>query len=351
MEEDRRRAPWLVSGPGGAVLGHHRRVRVHPSEGDHPELRIRLAAEPVSVSAARRFVTDGLLAWELDRLVDDATLCVSELAGNAALHSTATFMHVAVRRIGDAVRISVEDDGDVPAEAVLPRPSFPDPDDPGDLLLVDEATTGRGLAIVSILAREWGVDESERGKRVWADIDDGAGGHRVRPPRTPAEPAPAAPVSAGLPAGWVLVRLVGCPVRLSLRQDEHLDELIRELQLLGADRGNPRSAALALELQDLLSGPAHARHTGRRMAQQAAAAGLLRVDVEMAMPTEFSGEVRKLQRAVEAADVLCEDMRLLTLTSSADLRALRDWMTEQVTDQVERAAEPVSWDDWVAARG
>jgi len=348
VEEDRRRAPWLVSGPGGAVLGHHRRVRVHPSEGDHPELRIRLAAEPVSVSAARRFVTDGLLAWELDRLVDDATLCVSELAGNAALHSTATFMHVAVRRIGDAVRISVEDDGDVPAEAVLPRPSFPDPDDPGDLLLVDEATTGRGLAIVSILAREWGVDESERGKRVWADIDDGAGGHRVRPPRTPAEPAPAAPVSAGLPAGWVLVRLVGCPVRLSLRQDEHLDELVRELQLLGVDEDNSESAAIAEEIQGLLVSPTHARLTGRRAAERARDEHLEYVDVEMAMPRELGALVEHLQVAVTRADRLCEEGRLLTLSSPPELRTLRAWMTHEVMAQTAGGAAPTSWPDWLA---
>ena len=167
--------------------------------GDHPELRIQLAAEPVSVSAARRFVTDGLVAWRLDGLVDDAELCVSELASNAALHSTARFMHVAMRRTGDAVRISVEDDGVVPAAALLPRPSFPDPEDPGELLLEDEATTGRGLAIVSIVASDWGVDETERGKRVWADIDDADDGHGVRLPKTGA--APASGTTAGPTSG------------------------------------------------------------------------------------------------------------------------------------------------------
>ena len=107
---------------------------------------------------------------------------MSELASNAALHSTARFMHIAMRRTGDAVRISVEDDGVVPAAALLPRPSFPDPEDPGELLLEDEATTGRGLAIVSIVASDWGVDETERGKRVWANIDDADDGHGVRQP-------------------------------------------------------------------------------------------------------------------------------------------------------------------------
>ena len=106
----------------------------------------------------------------------------------------------------------------------------------------------------------------------------------------------------------MLVRLVGCP--RGQQQDEHLDELIRELQLIDADRENPRSRVLALELQGLLSGPAHARHTGRRLAQQAAEFGAEYLDVEMAMPPGFGAEVRKLDEAVKAADVLCEEMRL-----------------------------------------
>ena len=186
--------------------------------GENPELRIQLAAEPVSVSAARRFVADGLVAWRLDGLVDDAELCVSELASNAALHSTAGFMHVAMRRTGDAVRISVEDDGAVPAAALRPRPSFPDPENPGDLLLEDEATTGRGLAIVSIVASDWGVDETERGKRVWADIDNADDGHGVRQPKTSAAPRarprgrPLGRTTAGsLPAGcWCACPAARC---------------------------------------------------------------------------------------------------------------------------------------------
>jgi len=315
------------------------------------ELRIRFAADPASVSGARRFVADGLKSWGLGELVDDATLCVSELAGNAALHSASTFMKIAMRQLDDdegAVRISVEDDGATPAEAVLPRPGFPDLYD--DVLLEDEPTTGRGLAIVSILASDWGVDATERGKRIWVDITSSSDEHGIRPPRTDtAEPAERDP--GALPDGWVLVRLVGCPVGVSLRQDEHLDELVRELQLISGDRAAPRSRALALELKGLLSGPAHARHTGRLIAQQAAAAGLDHIDVEMAMPREFSAEVRALHEAVKAADVLCEEMRLLTLASSPDLRDLRAWMTEELSHQIDDGAAPVSWEDWLARRG
>ena len=42
-------------------------------------LRLSLAAGPVSVPAARRFVADALSSWGRGDLLDDATLFVSEL--------------------------------------------------------------------------------------------------------------------------------------------------------------------------------------------------------------------------------------------------------------------------------
>jgi len=310
-------------------------------------LKVRLAADPVSVSGARRFVADGLVSWGLDELVEDATVCVSELATNAALHSESTFMEVGMRPFEGGVQINVEDDGITPAEAVAPREMFPEAGD--ELPLDDEPTTGRGLAIVSILAREWGVERTERGKRVWCHITDDDEEYAVRPPLSDdvLEPPPS-PEGPGMPEGWTMVRLARCPVWLSLRQDEHLDELVRELQLIEVGPASPRSRELALQLQGLLSAPAHARHTGRRIAQEAAANGLEYIDIEMAMPHEFAAEVQKLDVAVKAADVLCEEMQLLTLASSPELRQLRAWMTEELTNQIEKGAAPVPWDEWLA---
>jgi len=327
----------------GAVSEHVR------GDAGSSVLKVRLAADPVSVSGARRFVADGLASWGLTDLAYDATVCVSELATNAALHSASTFMEVVMRPLDGGVHINVEDDGVTPAEAVVPREGFPEPGDLGSLLLDDEPTTGRGLAIVSILARDWGVERTERGKRVWCHITDDDDEHAVRPPTSEADPEPPPdPAASGLPEGWALVRLARCPVRLSLRQDEHLDELIRELQLIEGEVGNPRSRELALKMQGLLSAPAHARHTGRRIAQQAAAQGLDHIDIDMAMPREFAAEVQKLDDAVKAVDVLCEEMQLLTLASSPELRQLRAWMTEEVTNQLEQGAAPVHWEDWLA---
>ena len=258
-------------------------------------------------------------------------------------------MEVGMRPLEGGVHINVEDDGITPAEAVAPREMFPEPGENGYLPLDDEPTTGRGLAIVSILARAWGVERTDRGKRVWCHITDGDEEYDVRPPLSDTVPEPAPePTAGGLPEGWTLVRLARCPVWLSLRQDEHLDELIRELQLIDAGPATPRSRELAARLQGLLSAPAHARHTGRRVAQEAAAAGLEHIDIDMAMPHEFSAEVQKLDDAVKAADVLCEEMRLLTVASSPELRQLRAWMTAELTNQIEHGASPVPWDEWIA---
>ena len=216
------------------------------------EMRIRLAADAASVPGARRFVTDGLTSLGRTELLDDAALCVTELAANAALHSSSTFMEVALRAIDQSVQIVVEDDGPVPAEVVVPRASFDEPGEPDkpesddeldldelDLALADESTTGRGLGIVSVLAQDWGVEETGDGKRVWLTLAEGDGTHAVRPPTVSTASAGRAE-DAALPEGWAVVRLAGCPVHLSLRQDSHLDELVRELQLLDAEQA-PRS--------------------------------------------------------------------------------------------------------------
>ena len=191
------------------------------------------------------------------------------------------------------------------------------------------------------------VESTGRGKVVWADLVDP---DAVQDVRSPVHPETAEePLSApGLPPGWVLVRLAGCPVELSLKQDQHLDELVRELQLLAADRDNSASQAIAADIERLLDSPAHARLTGRRAAQRALADGLEVVDVEMAMPPEFSTVVRELNDAVTRADELCDANELLALASTPEIRQLRAWMTHEIIAQIEHDHTPTSWSRWTA---
>lgn len=200
--------------------------------------------------------------------------------------------------------------------------------------------------MVAMLSRQWGVESTPDGKRVWADLVETEQVHGVRPPlRTSA--APSEPAPGGLPPGWVLVRLAACPVELSLRQDQHLDELVRELQLLDAERGPAQSRALAEQIRGLLLSPAHARLTGRRTAERARDAGAETVDVEMAMPREFHVLVQQLDESVKRADLLCEEGLLLTLASPPELRSLRAWMTHEIVAQTTQDAPPVPWHEWL----
>jgi anti-sigma regulatory factor (Ser/Thr protein kinase) len=302
-------------------------------------LSARFAAEPASVPGARHFVTDGLRSWGLMHLVDDIALCVTELGANAALHGAAAFMSVTMTTKAETVTISVEDDGQVVGAAVVPRADYSPDAEQTPHTLADEPTTGRGLAIVAALSSQWGVHATDHGKKVWARF----GGETTATGDHAGQEQPGVPPA--MPEGWTKVTLAGCPVRLSLRQDEHLDELIRELQLLQEDDAT-RSRSLAQRIQGLLVAPAHARLTGRRIAQLADEAGRKYVDIEMALPAEASLMIRELQSAVSAADELCEDLQLLTLASTPDLRALRRWMTGEIVAQIEDGREPLTWEDW-----
>lgn len=107
-----------------------------------------------SPRAARHFVADLLRRWGLDAHVEAATVIVSELSTNGVLHAKTPFEVILSRR-GAALRIAVRD-----ASSVMPVMS----EHP-----IDE-TTGRGLAIVVALARDWGIEPEPTGKTVWADL-------------------------------------------------------------------------------------------------------------------------------------------------------------------------------------
>jgi anti-sigma regulatory factor (Ser/Thr protein kinase) len=304
-------------------------------------LHVRLAADAASVSGARRFVVDGLNAWGDTQLVDAAELVTSELTTNAALHAGADFMYVTVEHRPVGVRVAVEDDGPLGADVVQARTQTR-----GDASGWTELdATGRGLAIVGMVAGRWGVEETARGKQVWAELVDPDAAHSFEEPQRP-RPAGGAPASDQLPPGWVMVRLAGCPVALSLQQDRHLDELVRELQLLSVHQGSEHSVALADEIRGLLVSPTHARLTGRRAAERAREEGKEVMDVDMAMLREFSALIVQLQAAVNRADQLCQDGQLLTLVSPPDVQDLRAWMTHEIVAQATREASPVPWAAW-----
>ncbi|MER6787708.1 SpoIIE family protein phosphatase [Streptomyces sp. NPDC000658] len=114
----------------------------------------RLALDPAEVPRARAAVREQLHGWGLGSLADTAELMVSELVTNAVRHSRRR--PVALRLVrGDTLLCEVEDD-----DHELPNLLSAGPG--------DEA--GRGLRVVSALAREWGASRTADGKSVWFEL-------------------------------------------------------------------------------------------------------------------------------------------------------------------------------------
>ncbi|MEV0603269.1 SpoIIE family protein phosphatase [Streptomyces sp. NPDC050315] len=111
----------------------------------------RLPIEAREVSRARLLVRAQLSRWGLESAADTAELLVSEIVTNAVRHAHTE--HVVLRLVRtDALLCEVSDD-----DHSLPQ-----------LLSVgDEDEFGRGLRVVSRLAREWGTSRTSTGKTVW----------------------------------------------------------------------------------------------------------------------------------------------------------------------------------------
>lgn len=112
---------------------------------------------PEAVQAARRFARDTLGNWSADAVEWAASQVVSELVTNAVLHARTPFR--LDLSLDEGVLLVTVHDG---------SPRLPVARQFGQ-----EATTGRGLALLSQLSQEWGVITDSAGKAVWASIAAG----------------------------------------------------------------------------------------------------------------------------------------------------------------------------------
>ena len=117
---------------------------------------IELQVHVRSASQARQFVAEHLAQHELSYLTDDVQLVVSELATNALVHARTPFT-VSLKALERSVLLMVEDGSTVGPLFVAPR---------------DLDVGGRGLRIVQVVSRDWGVSmDAGGGKSVWAVFD------------------------------------------------------------------------------------------------------------------------------------------------------------------------------------
>ncbi|MER7515469.1 ATP-binding protein [Streptomyces sp. NPDC126499] len=119
---------------------------------------VELQALPSRIGQVRRIISAHLRHWQVDALIDHATLGVTELLTNVHLHAqpdkTCT---VEVELLLDRLTVSVRDND--------PRlPDLCEARGDGD----EFATSGRGLAIIQAMSESWGArPHGDSGKVVW----------------------------------------------------------------------------------------------------------------------------------------------------------------------------------------
>jgi len=117
-----------------------------------------LAADLAAVRRARHFVRHHCLsAGVTDDVADTVELLTSETVTNAIMHGRSEARLRALVQ-PDVVRVEIGDDN-----ARHPQRAERN----------DEALDGRGLDIVELLARSWGVHDQAGGKVVWFEVERG----------------------------------------------------------------------------------------------------------------------------------------------------------------------------------
>uniref|UniRef100_A0AAU2V025 SpoIIE family protein phosphatase n=1 Tax=Streptomyces sp. NBC_00003 TaxID=2903608 RepID=A0AAU2V025_9ACTN len=124
----------------------------------------RLDADPREVGRARRLVREQLARWGLSAVSETVELLVSEVVTNGIRHAHGRQVELRLVR-AEALLCEVVDDDHTLPTLLSAGPS-------------DEA--GRGLRVVSALAREWGTSRTGNGKTVWFDVTLPRTGRRAR---------------------------------------------------------------------------------------------------------------------------------------------------------------------------
>ncbi|MFJ8545406.1 ATP-binding protein [Streptomyces sp. NPDC093586] len=139
-------------------------------------MQLEIRPDPAEVGRARRWARSRLAGSGIradEQLAETLVLIVSELVTNAVVHTgcPAVLRLVLPGVVTGETTVRLEVD-DTSGSAPVPR------------CVDDDATGGRGLALVDGLADRWGWSREGAGKRIWCELDRCAGPGEAPPVRT-----------------------------------------------------------------------------------------------------------------------------------------------------------------------
>lgn len=146
--------------------------------------------------------------------------------------------------------------------------------------------------------------------------------------------------------GDVIV-LEDVPVTLFLESQDHQHDLIRELQLVEiGDRYDVATAQVSHQLAQLIEGILSAYQPVRSATRQQALAafdrGVATITLEVPVRPGMADALRCWLQLLEQADELCERGELLLLAPRPEIRELRRWYVDQLTERLERRASALT---------
>jgi anti-sigma regulatory factor (Ser/Thr protein kinase) len=269
----------------------------------------------------RSVLTDAAFAPEV---VDDAALVATELVANAVLHAGGPIGLALSWTVDEPKRVRVQVSDDSPSPPVARSYG-------------SGASTGRGLALVASIATRWGVDRSDGGKVVWAELAAGA------------EPADAgatdvlstmpAPPDVPLAADSVPVRFLGVPVAAYLRLQEQNDAVLRELELLAFTADAAGHVDPSPQLVDVIERSRRyfnvLREGFRGAVLEAASAGAATIDLDGTGSPSGIRAAEDFVSLLEDVERLADAGELLVSRPDREVARLRRWFVVEMAAQVE----------------
>jgi hypothetical protein len=136
-----------------------------------------------------------------------------------------------------------------------------------------------------------------------------------------------------------VVRLPGVPAQVFLESQDHQQDLIRELQLIEIGGRIDQETAhvskrLAHLIDEVLTDYSVVRSATRGQAVAALSRGEHVVTLHVPVVPGMSEALQRWLRLLEEADELCEKGELLLVAPSPEVRRLRRWYVEQLTNQL-----------------